>query len=609
MFYAENDGMRLKAVYILLMMTVLFGNLYSQKAVKMSASAAEMFKTDAFELEITLENFDSDVSIQYPDFKDLQKISGPYQSSRTSIINGAATKSITLTYRFSPKRTGVITIEPAVVNDDGKEYRSQQIKITVHEQGQNTGAVSRDMFILSKVSSSDVYVGEMVRIDYTLFIKPEIKLSIPSIASEPKFTNFLKERIDIPNNELRTLVQTIRNGVKYNTLPIASYWISPTSAGERNIEALTVIVPVEVRTRRRNASSFFNDPFFDDDLFSTFKNYSEKTVLSEDIKINVKPLPQEGKPADFTGAVGTFKIISSIDNDSVSVNEAVNFKITVSGTGNLNDINELKPDFPADLEVYDPKRTVILEPDKKNSGRVVFEYLLLPRNAGKHKINDISFSYFDIGSKKYKTVSANGRTITATGSDSNGFTSTRTSGASRRNIEVLASDIRYIKKEPGDIYAVDHKYFEPLKFTISILSALSLILISFILNVYVLKNSGNVAASRRKKAAKNAKKRLKQCYSSLEAGDLTIYYKDLDEALLKFIADKFNISHAGIITDEVSEALRKENVEEGIIADMEELLSKSASIQFAPSKPGEAEMRSDLEKAKDLMTKLNERLK
>ncbi|MBN2858530.1 MAG: protein BatD [Candidatus Delongbacteria bacterium] len=601
--------MRLKTVYILLIFAALFSSLYPQKSVKMSASAVDIFKTDAFDIEITLENFDSDVSIQYPDFKDLVKISGPYQSSRTSIINGAATKSITLTYRFSPKITGVITVEPAVVKEGGKEYRSQELRITVHEEGQNAGARSRDMFILSKVSSNDVYVGEMVRIDYTLYIKPEIKLSIPSIASEPKFTNFLKERIDIPNDELRTLVQTIRNGVKYNTLPVASYWISPTSAGERNIESLTVIVPVEVRTKRRNTSNFFNDPFFDDDLFSTFRNYSEKTVLSEDIKINVKPLPDEGKPADFTGTVGTFKINSYLDNDSVSVNEAVNFKITVSGTGNLNDINELKPEFPADLEVYDPKRTVILEPDKKNSGKVIFEYLLLPRNPGKHKINDISFSYFDIGSKKYKTVSAAGRIITATGSDTNGFVTARNSGSARRNIEVLASDIRYIKKDPGDIYPVTHKYFEPLKFTISILSAFSLILISFILSVYVLKNRGNTAAARRRKAAKNAKKRLKKCYSSLDSGDITQYYKDLDEALLKFIADKLNISHAGIITDEVSEALRMENVEDDIIINMEELLSKSASIQFAPSKPGSEEMKNDLEKAKDLMTKLNERLK
>lgn len=601
--------MRLKAAYILLIITALFGSLYPQKAVKMSASATDMFKTDAFELEIILENFDSDVSVQYPDFKDLVKISGPYQSSRTSIINGDATKSVTLTYRFSPKRTGVITIEPAVVKEGNKEYRSQELKIKVHEQGQNAGNASRDMFILSKVSSNDIYVGEMVRIDYTLYIKPDIKLSIPSVASEPKFTNFLKERIDIPNDELRTLVQTILNGVKYNTLPVASYWINPTSAGERNIEALTVIVPVEVRTKRRNASNFFNDPFFDDDLFSTFRNYSEKTVLSEDIKINVNPLPQDGKPADFTGAVGTFKINSSFDNDSVAVNEAVNFKIIVSGTGNLNDINELKPDFPSDLEVYDPKRTLILEPDKKNSGKVVFEYLLLPRNAGKHKINDISFSYFDIKSKKYRTVTAPGRTITATGSDSNGFAATRTSGSARRNIEVLASDIRYIKKDPGRIYAVGHKIFDPVRFILSVSSSFVVIMVFYILSAYIFKNSGNTGAVRRRKAAKNAGKRLKKCYNSLESDSFNDFYRNLDEALLKFIADKFNLSHAGIITDEVSEALRNENVEAEIIRDMEDLLRKSASIQFAPSRPGAAEMRSDLEKTKIIMTGLNERLK
>ena len=125
---------------ILSLILVLSAALNAQKSVKMSVSASEMFKSDTFELEIKLENFDSDVNIQYPQFADLAKLAGPFQSSSTSIINGSMTKSISLTYQFAPKKIGKITIEPAVATDGKGTYTSNALTITVFEQGQNAGA-------------------------------------------------------------------------------------------------------------------------------------------------------------------------------------------------------------------------------------------------------------------------------------------------------------------------------------------------------------------------------------------------------------------------------------------------------------------------------------
>ncbi|MBU4485960.1 MAG: BatD family protein, partial [Candidatus Delongbacteria bacterium] len=246
----------LRHILIIVIVTLITGVLYGQKAVRMSSSATEMFKNDAFELQIILENFESEVSVQYPQFADLIKVSGPYQSSSTSIINGSMTKSITLTYQFSPKRTGKITIEPTVVTEGNETYRSNRININVFEQGQNTGGDSRDMFIITEISSKDVFVGEMIKLDYTLYIKPEIILSLPSLTSEPKFTNFVKDPVEFSQEKSRTLIQTIYNGQKYNTLPVRSYWITPTASGEKVIESVSVNVPIEVKTKRRK--SMFN---------------------------------------------------------------------------------------------------------------------------------------------------------------------------------------------------------------------------------------------------------------------------------------------------------------------------------------------------------------
>ncbi|OGE82559.1 MAG: hypothetical protein A2Y39_01500 [Candidatus Delongbacteria bacterium GWF2_40_14] len=593
---------------ILAILMLLNAGLYAQKSVKMSVSASEMFKNDTFELEIKLENFDSDVNIQYPRFADLAKIAGPYQSSSTSIINGTMTKSVSLTYQFAPKKLGKIVIEPAVVTEGGASYKSNEIAITVFEQGQNTAASqSRDMFITAELSSRNVYVGEMIKIDYILYIKPEIRLSMPSLAEEPKFTNFVKEQEEFSREKASTLTQTVYKGQKYNMLPVRSYWLTPTSSGNKVIEPITVKVPVEVKSKKRRSP--FNDPFFDDDLFSGFTNYADKTVLADEIKITVNPLPDAGRPSDFTGAVGSFNINSTVDNDSIAVNDGITLKVIISGKGNLSDIALSQPSIPKDFEVYDPKRTVQLDRNSKNSGKVIYEYLLLARTPGEQLINNISLSYFDTKEKKYKTSIGKEHRIVVTGDAAAYAGSQRPAGYSRRDVEVLASDIRYIKKNFENIYDISDKGFDPDRLGVNAGISVLLMLSAFFGRLYILKNLNDTALSRRKKAVKNANKRLKNSVKALEANDMLKFYKTLDEALLKFIADKFNISHAGIISDEIIAVLTEKGVEETMRNDLSGLLMKSASIQFAPSKPDSKEMATDLEKAKNLMSGLNERLK
>ena len=581
--------------------------LFAQKSVKMSVSASEMFKNDTFELEIKLENFDSNVNIQYPGFADLAKITGPYQSSSTSIINGAMTKSVSLTYQFAPKKLGRIIIEPAVVTEGGSTYRSNEITLTVFEQGQNASATqTRDMFITTEVSSKNIYVGEMIKIDYVLYLKPEIRLRMPSLLEEPKFTSFVKETVEFSKEEAATLTQTVYKGAKYNMLPVRSYWLKPTSSGEKIIDPITVNVPVEAKSKKRRSP--FNDPFFDDDLFSGFTNYADKTVLTDEVKITVNPLPEAGRPAGFTGAVGNFSLNSSVDNDSIAVNEGITLKVVVSGKGNLNDILLSQPSIPKDFEVYDPKRTVQPDRNSRNSGKVIYEYLLLARTPGVHLINNISFSFFDTKEKKYKTVSGKEHTIAVTGTASAAGIQ-RPAGYSRRDVELLANDIRYIKKSFADIYNISDRGFKPGRLATYSGIAVIMMLAAFFGRLFVLKNLNDTALSRRKKAVRNANKRLKNSVKALESDDMPKFYKTLDDALLKFIADKFNISHAGIISDEIIAVLSEKGVEENILQDLSSLLMKSASIQFAPAKPDSKEMSTDLDKARNLMSVLNERLK
>ena len=125
------------------------------------------------------------------------------------------------------------------------------------------------------------------------------------------------------------------------------------------------------------------------------------------MEIKVKPLPQEGKPDSFTGAVGKFSFTSSIDNDSISANDAIGITLKLIGSGNLDLLKAPEIKFPSDFETYEPKViNNIRTGDRGVSGSKKIEYLAIVRNPGDFVIEPIKFSYFNPASKKYQTMTA-----------------------------------------------------------------------------------------------------------------------------------------------------------------------------------------------------------
>lgn len=591
------------------MLSVIISVIFADnKTVRLETSAKEVLATDIFELEVILENFGNNASMEQPDFeKDLQLVNGPFQSHSTSIINGKSTSSITLTYQFTPKKTGNITIPPVIIVEDGKRYRSNKVILKVFDSPKNmTGTTTQDMFIKTEISDRSPYVGEMIKVDYVLYIKDGISIRMPSLTEEPKMTSFVKENVEYSQQKSKSLVQRIYEGQKYNTLPIRTYWVTPTASGEYELNPLIVNVPVEVKKKKKRRS-MFDDPFFNDDMFSGFSNFKDRAVRSKNIKINVNELPTLNKPESYSGGVGSFKLKSSIDNDSVDVNEAITLKITVSGTGNFRDITELRPEIPSDFEVYDPKSEIKLNKGSKTDGKVIFEYVLVPRAPGKHVIKGVQFSYFDPAKKKYKTITDKDYSITITGSANGKFVSS--AGYSRKEVELLAKDIRYIKKSGKKFYLIEKKTNTFLNFYIYLLIAILLPFFTYIFNSIFSKKMADVSGMRKRKAANFAKKRLKVASGYLTDNNYLGFYKAIEEALYKFLADKFNIAHAGIVFDEIKATLENKNVSNELIKELEELINKTSSIQFSQEKPNIDEMTTDIDKTSNLIMDLSVNLK
>jgi len=173
------------SILFLLITSLLFAD---NRAVKLTVSAQEVLETDVFQLEISLENFGNNASMEQPNFeKDLQLVSGPYQSHSTSIINGKSTSSITLTYQFTPKRKGNITILPVTIVEDGKRFKSNSVSLKVVDSGNmSSDSNAQDIFIITEVSKPSPYVGEMLKVEYVLYIKDGVSIRMPSLTEEPK---------------------------------------------------------------------------------------------------------------------------------------------------------------------------------------------------------------------------------------------------------------------------------------------------------------------------------------------------------------------------------------------------------------------------------------
>ena len=607
-------------IKIILSFILILGYLQlfsADKSVRMSTSATDLFETDVFELEVVLNNFDaSKVAVYPPDFeKNLKRIYGPSQSQSTSIINGDLSSSITLTYQFSPNKSGKLVIPPFVVKEDNKKFKSNTLSLNVVKQGgkisaKGKKAQSQPMFLRTIVSKTAPYLGEMVKVDYVLYLDPAAKVRMPSVLELPKVKGFVKDDIELPKDKAGRLIQKIYRKKKYNTLLLKSMWLTASSVGENTLDPLVLSVPIAQKESRKRRKSFFNDPFFNDNVYSGYARYKEKVIESNPIKLSVLDFPKEGQPVDFRGVIGNFTITSTISADSLDVNDALTLKTTIKGSGSLRDIKEIKYDIPNDFEIYDPKRTVRYNKNSKAAGKVILEQVLIPRFAGKQKISGLNFTYFNPKTKKYVTVKGKDHIVKVGGAK--GFkrkVSGLPSSYSQKEIILTGEDIRYIKKGNFKFYDKKNRKVNFFNFYIYLLIAAFIPLIAYLVNQLTSYGSNDISRKRSKKASAFAMKRLKTAIKYRERGDSKNFYKALEEAVYKYLADKFNISAAGIVIDLLAEELKDKNVADDTILLLSTMLNKTASIQFSPTEHNKKEMESDLNKTKNLLLKLQDSFK
>jgi hypothetical protein len=315
-------------------------------------------------------------------------------SSRIEIINGKLAAAIDYKYFIQPKKIGTFKVGPAEVMIEGKAFRSNTETVNIVKPSQSSGANRGPLFLNASISKEKPYVEEQVI--YTLKLYRMAKVSDISL--------------DLPETEHLTFRQLgkpveykgLYNGQSYQILEVR-YALIPSREGTYGIRParmhMTVYQP-ETRSQRDR----FDDPFFNAPFFS-MSSGRPMTLDSEPLELKVLPLPEKGRPTEFSGLVGSFRIRSSITPSEVKAGESATLTVSLSGKGNVKRIPDLKMPELDQIKVYADQPMLKEETDLKGvGGSKIMKWALVPEKEGKYQIPPISVSFFDTKSHEYRTT-------------------------------------------------------------------------------------------------------------------------------------------------------------------------------------------------------------
>lgn len=584
---------------IFLLFTILAAwQVKSADKVRFVAEAADVVVSgDQVRLVFTVNSQDIK-DFRAPSIKGFDVLMGPSRSQQSSIqiINGKRTSnsSTAFTYILLAGSPGTYTIPAASVEVNGEKVFSNAISIKVLPQDQNSGnsgnngggsasssrsqaAGSRisanDLFITATASKTTVHEQEAILLTYKVYTVVNLRQLYGKM---PDLKGFHTQEVELPQQKTFTLEHY--KGRNYNTTVWSQYVLFPQQTGKLEIPSITFDGVVAQQT-------VSDDPF---DAFFNGGGYVEvkKKITTPKVVINVQPLP--AKPAGFSGAVGEFKLASSINATDVKTNDAVTIKLTLSGTGNMKLIGTPEVKFPQDFEIYDPKVTDDYKLTNSGlTGTKTFEYLAIPRHAGNFTIPAVEFTYFDLKSNSYKTLKTEAYNLKVAKGQGNAD-QVISDFTNKESVKMLGKDIRFIKLGDSSLRPKGDFFFGTVGYYLCYLIPLLLFVVFAVIYRQKALENANVAKVKTKKANKVATRRMKLAGKLLAENKKNEFYDEVLKALWGYISDKLSIPVSQLSKDNIEAELTNYGVQEALIAEFIGVLNECEYARYAPGNENEA---------------------
>lgn len=402
--------------------------------------------------QLTIVSFDNGVSpVSLPAVSGLDfQLVG--QSRRIQLINGASLSTTSIVYRVTPLHAGTFTIPGITPISQPLVLRVNSANATGNS-APPTGSNASDRALLGAGGSSDhdirltpdgsafvrlglpkheIYVGESIPVEIQVGMRDGFVASLngaPTLNNGDFTLNNLSHRPEQADK--------IIDGKPFTVLT----WHNILAAIKPGTYSLSMETPltVRIRTRPRRETMLedsLGDPFLQNYFGATVRK--DITVASPPVAFTVLALPAAGRPADFSGAVGNFKISSDLSSATATAGDPFTLRMHVTGAGNFDRVNSTVLDGVERWKTYQPKATFTPSDATGHRGEKIFEQPLIATQPGVQILPGLAFSFFDPDTRRYETVRSPPLSVTV--SAPAGGTAARTPASGGSAAGTLASE-------------------------------------------------------------------------------------------------------------------------------------------------------------------------
>jgi len=579
LFYAKSF------ITVFIFSIILNSGIYAQ-SFNATVDKTTVGQGERFQVYFTFEGADinSVRAFTPPSFEGFRVLSGPNQSTSMQIINGKVSGSLTYSFIIVAPDIGRYTLGSAAVSYEGETYTTSPLQIDVVKgspqqsqadasSGVSDEELSNNVFILATADKLKAVLGEQVTVTYKLYTR--LNISSPQINKLPTYQGFWAEELSSKQNIMFNI--EMYNGERFRAATIKQVALFPSKTGKLSITPFELNVPVLIKKKRRSNDIF--DQFFNDSFFGKTETV-DYLAKSNIITIEVSDLPKDNIPESFKGAIGKFNFKAEIDKNDVEMNESITLRVTISGQGNIKLLDVPELNLPPGFEKYDPKTSETINRSNVISGSKTAEYLIVPRIPGTKEIPSVEFSYYDLSSKRYVTMSSPDFSINVR--EGKGGYDQNVSGFSKEDVKLLSEDIRFIKTSNFNLEKMSNGGVFTFGFWTAIILPLFALLTILGLKKRQDKLYGNVRRLKFQRAEKMARARLKSAKKALATRDTVLFVNELSQAIFGYLEDKLGLQKSEFSLDKALAELQNRSVTTDLIERVKTVSEQCEFARFAP---------------------------
>lgn len=599
--------------YILLLLLTA-QSLLAQVEFKATVSKSNIGINERLRVDFTM-NDDGD-NFESPAFEGFKIFGGPNQSVNYSWVNGRKSFSKSYSFFLMPTKKGTFIIKPASIEIAGKVYKTNPVKVTVGnavaqpepEEEEDPFAIifgnrrprqvappppppslkGDGIHLVAEISNTNPYVNEPITAVYKLYVSPYVSVSDFRESASPKYNNFWSQSIDVKNLSVQ---MGKYNGEDYRYVILRKTVLYPQKAGKLSIEPLMLDITMQAPTGRR-------------DMFGRMEYANGTKKVSAGAKsISVKALPETGKPEDFTGAVGHFDFKVKPSKTTLKSGESLQLEVSAAGKGNMKLFTLPKPVVPNALEMYDPEhKENVTTPLTGMQGTISDTYTIVPQYKGTYAIKPLVFSYFDLNTKTYKTLSSEEIQITVLdGPMPNGGEAT---AAADKQAVTKNDQFAFVKSNTELLPVQGNDFLGSGLFYTLLLAPFFIIPIIILAKKKKEAIDRDVTGNRIRQSNKLAKKFLSE--ASKQMGNKEPFYDAMERALHNFLKAKLHIETSEMTKENIQELLVSKKAQNQTVTDFMALMHNCEFARYAPSTS--VAMQQDYDKAVNVISELSKQI-